>query len=87
MELRARDQYGRQRGRLCRRVKAAAAAAGALADQSPGVAPRRAAATAHYSIPIRAKKVSIRFDSIFATESIFFDSIRFGNLINLPLVH
>ena len=33
------------------------------------------------------KKVSIRFDSILATESIFFDSIRFGNLINLPLVH
>jgi len=34
------------------------------------------------------KKVSIRFDSIFATESIFFfESIRFGNLINLPLVH
>ena len=31
------------------------------------------------------KKVSIRFDSILATESIF--SIRFGNLINLPLVH
>jgi len=28
-----------------------------------------------------------RFDSILATESIFFDSIRFGNLINLPLVH
>ena len=31
------------------------------------------------------KKGSIRFDSILATESIFFDSIRFGNLINLPL--
>jgi len=31
------------------------------------------------------KKVSIRFDSLLATESIF--SIRFGNLINLPLVH
>jgi len=31
------------------------------------------------------KKVSIRFNSIFAAESIF--SIRFGNLINLPLVH
>jgi len=31
------------------------------------------------------KKVSIRFDTIFATESIF--SIRFGNLIDLPLVH
>jgi len=28
-----------------------------------------------------------RFDSILATESIFFDSIRFGSLINLPLVH
>jgi len=27
------------------------------------------------------------FDSILATESIFFDSIRFSNLINLPLVH
>jgi len=33
------------------------------------------------------KKVSIRFDSILATESIFFDSIRFANLINLPLLH
>ena len=33
------------------------------------------------------KKVSIRLDSILATESIFFDSIRFGNLINLPFVH
>ena len=33
------------------------------------------------------KKVSVRFYSIFATESIFFDSIRFDNLINLPLVH
>jgi len=31
------------------------------------------------------KKVSMRFYSILATESIF--SIRFGNLINLPLVH
>ena len=28
---------------------------------------------------------SIRFDS--RTESIFFDSIRFANLINLPLLH
>jgi len=33
----------------------------------------------------RQKK--FRFDSILAIESIFFDSIRFGNLINLPLVH
>ena len=32
------------------------------------------------------KKVSILFDSILATESIFF-SIRYSNLINLPLVH
>ena len=31
------------------------------------------------------KKFWIRFNSIFAAESIF--SIRFGNLINLPLVH
>jgi len=30
---------------------------------------------------------SIRFYSILATESIFFDSIQFGNLINLPLVN
>jgi len=36
-----------------------------------------------WSIPIRAKK--FRFNSILSTESIF--SIRFGNLINLPLVH
>jgi len=35
-----------------------------------------------YSIPIRAKKVSIRF----SLPNRFF-SIRFGNLINLPLVH
>jgi len=28
-----------------------------------------------------------RFDSILATEWIFFVSIRFANLINLPLVH
>jgi len=33
------------------------------------------------------KKVLIRFDSILVTESIFFDSIRFANLINLPLLH
>ena len=33
------------------------------------------------------KKVSIRFDSILVTESIFFYSIRFANLINLPLLH
>ena len=33
------------------------------------------------------KKVSIQFDSILAAESIFFDSIRFANLINLPLLH
>ena len=40
---------------------------------------------ASQSIPILAKK--FRFYSILATESIFFDSIRFGNLINLQLVH
>ena len=39
----------------------------------------------HYSIPIRAKKVLIRFDSRYRID--FFDSIRFGNLINLPLLH
>ena len=33
------------------------------------------------------QKKSFRFNSILATESIFFYSIRFGNLINLPLVH
>ena len=31
------------------------------------------------------EKVSIRFDSRYRID--FFDSIRFGNLINLPLVH
>jgi len=31
------------------------------------------------------KKVSIRFDSRYRID--FFDSIQFGNLINLPLVH
>ena len=31
------------------------------------------------------KKVSIRFDFRYRID--FFDSIRFGNLINLPLVH
>jgi len=38
-----------------------------------------------YSIPIRRKKVLIRFDSRYRID--FFDSIRFGSLINLPLVH
>jgi len=33
----------------------------------------------------KGKKVSIRFDSRYRIN--FFDSIRFGNLINLPLVH
>ena len=27
------------------------------------------------------------FDSILVTESIFFDSSRFGNLINLPFIY
>ena len=31
------------------------------------------------------KKVSIRFDSRYRID--FFDSIRFGNLVNLSLVH
>jgi len=31
------------------------------------------------------KKVSIRFDSRYRID--FFDSIRFANLINLPLLH
>ena len=47
--------------------------------------PFRSLPTPYWSIPIRAKK--FRFDSILATESIFFDSIRYANLINLPLVH
>ena len=41
--------------------------------------------TAGYSIPIRRKKVSIRFDSRYRID--FFNSIRCGGLINLPLVH
>jgi len=30
---------------------------------------------------------SIRFDSRYGIDFDFFDSIQFGNLINLPLVH
>jgi len=41
--------------------------------------------TAGYSIPIRRKKVSTRFDSRYRID--FFNSIRCGGLINLPLVH
>ena len=39
--------------------------------------------TSDKAFQFRQKK--FRFDSILTTESIF--SIRFGNLINLPLVH
>ena len=42
----------------------------------------------HDRVTIRAFQfVQKNFDSILATESIFFDSIRFANLINLLLVH
>ena len=45
-------------------------------------------ATLHTVEHSNSGKKKFRFDSILATEQMFFlDSVRFGNLINLPLVH